>query len=66
MANVKVRLLRPLNGQEIGTVVEYDQANADRLLETGSIELVKDAKSAPENKAQKAAPENKASGKAKK
>ncbi len=64
MANVKVKLLRPLNGQEIGKIVEYDQANAARLAESGAVELVKEAK-APENKAVKSAPENKTAGKAK-
>lgn len=66
MANVKVKLLRPLNGQEIGTVSEYDQANADRLAECGSVEILKAEKAAPENKAEKAAPANKSAGKAKK
>lgn len=56
MAKVKVKLLRPLNGQEIGATVEYDQADADRLAELGAVEIIRQ-KAAPENKG---APANKA------
>jgi len=65
MANVKAKLIRPLNGQEIGAVVEYSQEDADRLAELGAIEIVKDAKAPAENKAEKAAPANKSVGKSK-
>lgn len=68
MANVKVKLLRPLNGQDIGTVVEYEQADADRLAESGAVQIVraeKAEKAAPENKAEKSAPANKSAGKGK-
>lgn len=64
MAQVKARLLRPLNGQEIGTEVTYDEADAERLAAAGAIEIVAarkaEAKKAPAPANKKApAPKNK-------
>lgn len=59
MAKVKVKLLRPLNGAEIGSSAEYDQADADRLAELGAVEIVGEKKApAPANK-KAPAPSNK-------
>jgi hypothetical protein len=41
MAKVKVRLLKPLNGREIGSEVEYDQAHIKRLVGLGAVEVLK-------------------------
>lgn len=61
MAQVKVKLLRPLNGQEIGAKVEYDRADAERLAALGAVEIIEaKAKAAPANKG---APSNKAARK---
>lgn len=57
---VKVELLRPLNGEEIGATAEYDQADADRLAATGAVKILGKAEAtAPENKAEVTAPANK-------
>lgn len=60
MAKVKVKLLRPLNGREIGETAEYDSADAKRLAARGVVQIVK-AKAAakPANKMDPA-PDNKA------
>lgn len=61
--NVKVKLLKPLNGAEIGSTAEYSEADAKRLEALGAVERVSTqakAKAAPKNKA-KAAPKNKSS-----
>ena len=60
---VKVKLLRPLNGAEIGGCAEYDAADAQRLAERGAVEIVK-AEPAPANK-KAPAPKNKSRGKRK-
>lgn len=66
MPKVKVKLLRALNGQEIGSEQVYDQGDADRLAGYGSVEILGPAPEekaegeAPANKAEKAAPKNKA------
>lgn len=64
MAKVKVRLLKPLNGAEIGSEAEYNQQDVDRLVKLGAVEIVKGkAKAAPrpQNKMEKP-PKNKADG----
>lgn len=62
MAKVRVKLLRPVMNREIGSEVEYDKADAERLAGYGAVEILGEAKSepAPENKAEPAAPANKA------
>ena len=55
---VKVRLLRPLNGEDIGTEKEYSKADADRLESRGAVEIVSKSAPAPQNKME-SAPENK-------
>lgn len=40
MTKVKVKLLRPLNGAEIGSEAEYDQADATRLASSGAVEIL--------------------------
>jgi hypothetical protein len=64
MAKVKVRLLKPLNGAEIGSEAEYNQQDVDRLVKLGAVEIVSakaKAKAAPrpKNKMEKP-PKNKA------
>lgn len=62
---VKVKLLRPLNGQEVGSTVEYHKADATRLAARGAVKVLGEAKSedgAPENKAEPA-PANKSAAK---
>lgn len=60
MAEVTVRLLRPLNGDEIGSERQYDQADAEELRDLGAVEIIgKNAGAAPSNKASPAAPDNK-------
>jgi hypothetical protein len=63
MGKVTVRLLKPLNGREIGTEVEYSEGDAKRLLGLGAVALIVEppAKAArpPKNK-MAAAPANKA------
>lgn len=41
MAKVSVRLLKPLNGGEIGSTVEYDQTHIKRLVALGAVEVLK-------------------------
>ena len=56
MAKIKVRLLRPLVGHEEGDEVEYEKADADRLIGYGTAELVETMKSdAPPRKSTAAA-----------
>lgn len=59
MAKVKVRLLKPLNGAEIGSEAEYNQQDVQRLVSLGAVEIIK-AKAAerPSNKMEKP-PQNK-------
>ena len=64
MANVKVKLLRPLDGVEVGKTVEYPEADAKRLAEYGAVELVGKAAAPPSTKMEPA-PLNKAAPKAK-
>jgi hypothetical protein len=40
MAKVSVRLLKPLNGGEIGSTVEYDQTHIKRLVALGAVEVI--------------------------
>ena len=42
----KVKLLRPLDGREIGSVVEYPDDDAKRLAEGGVVDIVTE-KAAP-------------------
>lgn len=47
----KVKLLRPLDGRNIGSVVEYPDLDAKRLAGRGAVEIVKEkAAPAPDNK----------------
>lgn len=74
MSDVKVKLLRALNGQEIGTETVYSQADAERLAAYGSVKILgpadppKPAQAKPgktksgKAKAEPAAPQNKAEG----
>lgn len=41
MAKVNVRLLKPLNGAEIGSEAQYDQRDAKRLVALGAVALIK-------------------------
>ena len=61
---VKVKLLRPLNGEAVGTTAEYSAADAKRLAASGAVQIINTkAEAAPANKAEKA-PANKSSKKA--
>lgn len=44
MANVRVKFLRPLNGEPVGTEATYSKADADRLAETGAVKILGAAK----------------------
>jgi hypothetical protein len=67
MATVKVKLLRPLNGEDIGTEAEYDQADAKRLEASGAVKILSKAQGAStETKAEGASTENKSAAPAKK
>lgn len=47
----KVKLLRPLDGKEIGSVVEYPDLDARRLERRGAVEFIKEKEApAPDNK----------------
>lgn len=58
---VKVKLLRPLDGQAIGEEAEYPEADAKRLEERGAVRIIQEkaVAAAPRDKARKAAPANK-------
>ncbi len=62
MADVKVKLLRPLDGVEVGKTVEYPAEDAKRLAEYGAVQIVGGVKAEPAAPANKmdAAPVNKA------
>lgn len=47
---VKVKLLRPLDGGYVGDVVEYTQADAERLSGYGAVEILAEK---PKEKAKK-------------
>lgn len=54
MAKVKVRLLKPLNGAEIGSEAEYSQQDVQRLVSLGAVEIIKiKAEKPPRNKMEK-------------
>jgi len=58
----KVRLLRPVDGKEPGSIIEYPDLDAKRLERRGAVEIVKEkAAPAPENK-KAPEPQNKAAG----
>lgn len=61
MARVKVKLIRPLNGQDPGTIVTYEKVDADQLAALGAVQILGPVKVAqkPKNKMAKA-PANKA------
>lgn len=60
---VKVKLLRPLNGEAIGSTAEYSSADAKRLAASGAVQIISaKAETAPANKAEKA-PANKSAAK---
>jgi hypothetical protein len=61
MESIKVKLLRPLDGKDVGETAEYPASDAKRLESRGAVEIVGGRKSAPavENKAAPE-PENKA------
>ena len=44
MANVKVKLLRPLNGEKIGKVVGYEKQDAERLAASGAVQILGETK----------------------
>lgn len=54
MTKVTVRLIKPLNGREIGSEVEYDRQHIKRLVALGAVEVVK-AKAPAKAKAAKKA-----------
>lgn len=61
MAKVKVRLLKPLNGSEIGSEAEYDESAVKRLVALGAIAVIeseapKKAKAAKKTKGKAAQP----------
>jgi hypothetical protein len=59
MAKVMVRLLKPLNGAEIGSEVEYSEADLARLERLGAVERIGEVSAAkPKGKAA-AKPKNK-------
>ena len=59
MANVKARLLKPLDGDEIGAERIFSKADFDKLKRQGAVEKVSTKAAAkPQNKAAKK-PENK-------
>jgi hypothetical protein len=66
MADVRVKLLKPLNGQEIGTESTYSEADAKRLEAVNAVEILGPVEAAKaegasaKNKAEGAAPANKA------
>lgn len=64
MADVKVKLLKPLDGHPEGATVEYPEADAKRLEQRGAVKIQGKAEkaeaAAPQNKME-AAPENKTS-----
>lgn len=64
MAMIRVRLLKPLNGREIGEEAEYLEADVARLEARGAVArlAVKAEQAVPKNKAEKAAPKNKSQG----
>jgi hypothetical protein len=51
MANVKVKLLRPLNGEEIGSEKTYEKSDAERLAGYGAVEILGDTKQPTEQEA---------------
>ncbi|HEY8593302.1 MAG TPA: hypothetical protein VIL42_10635 [Sphingomicrobium sp.] len=58
---IKVRLLRPLDGREIGETASYPETDARRLRDAGVVEYAAKAQGAtPRNKAEGASPSNKA------
>jgi hypothetical protein len=66
VADVKVKLLRPLNGADVGTTATYSEADAKRLASTGAVEIIQaKAEAAPQNKME-AALANKAARRMKK
>lgn len=60
---IKAVLLRPLNGEEIGTEVEYDKADFERLESYGAVERAGTKKVEPAANKQAKAPANKSSRK---
>lgn len=60
MAKITVRLLKPLNGAEIGSTAEYDERDVGRLEGLGAVERMKKARP-PKNKAEQP-PANKSKG----
>lgn len=61
MSKVKVKLLRPLLNREVGSEVEYDKADAERLEGYGAVQIIGPADK-PASKAKGATPQNKAEG----
>lgn len=47
---IKVKLLRPLDGKEVGSIVEYSQADASRLESRGAVQIIGKAAPEPLNK----------------
>ena len=64
MANVRVKLLRPLDGLAEGATTEFPEKDALRLERRGAVKIVGKAAATPANKMEPA-PLNKAAPKAK-
>lgn len=62
MAKVKVRLLKPLNGREIGSEAEYDKSQIKRLVGLGAVEVIKIKAERPAQNKMDEPPLNKAGG----
>lgn len=62
MAKVSVRLLKPLNGREVGSVVEYDQSQIKRLVGLRAVEVIKAKAERPPRNKMEEPPLNKAAG----
>ncbi|WP_288016440.1 hypothetical protein [Microcystis phage Mae-JY04] len=62
MAKVSVRLLKPLNGREVGSVVEYDQSQIKRLVGLQAVEVIKAKAERPPLNKMEEPPLNKAGG----
>ncbi|XUU60648.1 hypothetical protein ACRAQ6_13975 [Erythrobacter sp. HA6-11] len=53
MSEVKCKLLKPLDGDEIGATRTFRKADADRLVKQKAVKIIRSAKAAakPKNKA---------------
>lgn len=61
---VRVRSLRPLNGEAEGKILYYDAGDAERLERAGAVKILgKAERSSPATKAEGESPANKSAGK---